>query len=615
MAPVRNPDDSSRTMLRTRLFLNLLPFVVILMAVGIYAIVLFSRLANSVDTNVAENYRSLVAAQEMSLALTGMEREAWVVAGWQTVDRRTFADHRKHFEENLAIQLKSESLPGEKGLNVQLETQYKNFLHAIGQLKTITNAAARHELYEKSVVPNVLKMNASLSQIRNLNQRAVLATSQNIQKINRDVTRLMLIGMGIALVISAYACYQLSRAILGPIQSLTHATRSLGQGNWNRPVPELSRDELGELARSFNRMAAQLQEYRQSTTEKIVGLHRTMETTLASFPDPIFVLDREGRVELKNPSADALMAGLKLEGRLPVRLREITEETLTTGKDFLPQSFEEVVSYRVEGTDKFFLPRVLGMRDKNGLRLGVALVLYDVTRFRLLDAAKSNLVATVSHELKTPLTGIRMALHMLVDKSFGVLSSKQEELLQTAREDSERLLRILNNLLDLASLDEHGVELRRESVSPQELLQTVSQEMGDIVAARGLRLNCDAAPNLPAVSVDRQRISHVFTNLISNAIKHSPEGAEIKITAESANGQGVQFNISDQGPGVPTEYQTRIFDRFFRVPGQTKTGAGLGLSIAREITVAHGGRIGVKSSSAGGSTFFVILKSATVETQ
>jgi len=590
------------------LFLNLLPFVVILMAVGLYAIVLFSRLANGVDTSVAVNYRSLVAVQEMSLALAGMEREAWVVAGWQIADRTTFAEHKKRFDENLALQLKSASLSGEKELNQELEAQYNGFRQTMGQLRTITNAAARHDLYDNSVVPHVLKMNAVLGRIRDLNQRAVLATSENIQKITRDVTRLMIIGMGIALVISAYACYQLSRAILGPIQSLTHATRALGEGSWDRRVPELSRDELGELARAFNKMAAQLQEYRQSTTEKIVSLHRTMETTLATFPDPIFVLDRDGKIELRNPSADTLIASLQLESRLPVRLRAIAEATLTTGKDFLPHSFDEVVSYRLGVAVKFFLPRVLAMRDKKGDRLGVAVVLYDVTRFRLLDAAKSNLVATVSHELKTPLTGVRMALHILLDKNLGELLPRQEELLQTAREDSERLLRILNNLLDLASLDEGRAELRRENVAPVELLQTVSQEMGDTLAARGLRLNCIAAPNLPPVSVDRQRITHVFTNLVSNAIKHSPDGGEIILSAESANGQGVLFNISDQGPGVPTKYQSRIFDRFFRVPGQTKTGAGLGLSIAREITVAHGGRIGVKSQPGKGSTFYVVLK-------
>ncbi len=335
-----------------------------------------------------------------------------------------------------------------------------------------------------------------------------------------------------------------------------------------------------------------------------------METTLASFPDPIFVLGRDRCIELQNVSAQALASGLGLRNQLPDRLDAIAQATLATGEDFLPHTFDAVVSYRVGEADKFFLPRVLAMKDKKGAPLGVAVVLYDVTRFRLLDAAKSNLVATVSHELKTPLTSVRMALHILAEKNVGSLTPKQDELVTTAREDAERLLHILNDLLDLARLDEGRAELRREEVAPIELLQGVKRELTEAIAAKGLQVSCQATPDLPAVFVDRQRIRHVFRNLIHNAIKHSPDGGQLQLRATSANGEGVQFTVTDQGQGVPEEFQARIFDRFFRVPGQSKTGAGLGLSIAREITVAHGGRIGVKSQPGQGSTFYVILKTA-----
>lgn len=597
-------------MLRTRLFLNLLPFVVLLLAVGSYAIVLFSRLAHTVDTTVAENYRSLLAVQEMSLALGGLESEAWVATGWPTPGRKDFVEHKKRFADNLALQLKSQSLPGQKELNEQLNARFQAFQQAIGRLSTSTNAATRRQIYDTAIVPGVLQIKALLGRIREANQRAVFATSESIQEITRHITRLMVIGMIVALVVSAYAYYKLSQAILSPITSLTRASRALGEGNWDQPVPVVSQDELGELAGAFNKMAAQLQEYRQSASEEIVRLHRTMETTLASFPDPIFVLDRNGSIQLQNPSAQTLAAGLQLGHQLPEKLHTIAQATLAAGRDFLPHSFDAVVSYRVDEADKFFLPRVLAMNDKQGVPLGVAVVLYDVTRFRLLDAAKSNLVATVSHELKTPLTSVRMALHILAEKNFGALTPKQDELVMTAREDSERLLHILNDLLDLARLDEGRAELRREEVAPLELMHGVKQELNDAITAKRLRVSCVAAPDLPPVSVDRQRIRHVFRNLIHNAIKHSPEGGELQLRATSANGEGVQFTVTDQGPGVPEEFQTRIFDRFFRVPGQSKTGAGLGLSIAREITVAHGGRIGVKSQPGHGSTFYVILKAA-----
>jgi signal transduction histidine kinase len=253
------------------------------------------------------------------------------------------------------------------------------------------------------------------------------------------------------------------------------------------------------------------------------------------------------------------------------------------------------------------------MRNKEDALLGVAVVLYDVTRFRLLDAVKTNLVATVSHELKTPLTSVRMVLHILLEKTIGTLTAKQSELLVAAREDTERLLRILNNLLDLARLEEGSAGLQKQKVFPTELAESVLEQMKDKALDRGLTIQCAVEPDLPAVSVDPQRINHVFTNLVTNAIKHSPDHGEILFRVTRAEENAVQFSVLDRGPGVPEEYQTRIFDRFFRVPGQVQPGAGLGLSIAKEIIVAHGGLIGVRSRPGEGSEFFVVLKGLDLE--
>jgi NtrC-family two-component system sensor histidine kinase KinB len=610
-------------MLRTRLFLYLTPFVVILLAGGAYAIVLYARLANTVDTTVTNSYQSFAAASAMSLALAGMDREvSWVVAGSgigdksnlmvyprRKLDQPAFDQNRRRFDQNLDLLLKTSLLPGETNLQQVAANYYPAFLKAVDTISTLDSPENQRLVYERDVVANGQRINSALENIHDLNHKAILATSQNIRASTREVTRLMVIGTIIALLISAYAGYQLSRSILQPIQLLTRATRELGEGNPGQPVPVTTRDELGQLALAFNTMAAQLQEYRQSTTEKIVRLHRTMETTLASFPDPIFVLNQEGRIELKNPAADGLMTNLQLEGRLPDRLQAIARNALASGENFLPHSFNEAVTYRISGGDKFFLPRILAMRSKEDALLGVAVVLYDVTRFRLLDAAKTDLVSTVSHELKSPLTSVRMALHILLEKTVGTLTPKQDELLSAARSDTERLLRILNGLLDLARLEEGDAQLRREPVPPSELLAGAMKEMADKAATKNLQVNFRVKPDLPAVTVDRQRINHVFTNLISNAIKHSPEAGEIVLNAVPVEDHSVEFRVSDQGPGIPAEYQTRIFDRFFRVPGQTKTGAGLGLSIAREITMSHGGRIGVRNAPGRGCTFYVTLKS------
>ncbi len=597
-------------MLRKRLLLSLLPFLVILLATGGYALVMFSRLTTSFNTAVAENYRSAVASQQMLLALADLDREAWASAGTGSGFNPTFAQQQRRFEADLALQLGDASLPGEKDLNQQLADNYRGFTAALTNLSALHSLESKHRVYEREVTPRVLKMKVLLDKILHLNQRAILATNQKVRNITRDVTRLMIIGMTIAVALSAYAFYQLSRSVLRPIQLVTRATRELGEGNLDQTVPVVSHDELGELALAFNRMAAQLREYRQSTTDEIVRLHRTMETTLASFPDPIFVLNNAGRIELVNPAAAEFTSALGLNGQLPERLQAIAQKTLAGGEHFLPHSFDAVLSYRVNGAEKYFLPRILTMRDKQDALFGVAVVLYDVTRFRLLDAAKTDLVATVSHELKSPLTSVRMALHILLERTVGALTPKQDELVQTARNDAERLLRILNDLLDLARLEGGNAELRRENIKPADLLAGMVTEMTDRAAARGVKLTSAVDPELPAVSVDPQRISHVFSNLIRNAIKHSPDGGEVLLRAARAEDNTVRFSVTDQGPGIAEEYHTRIFDRFFRVPSQSQKGAGLGLSIAREITLAHGGRIGVESTPGHGAEFFVVLAAA-----
>ena len=622
-------------MLRRRLFLNLIPFVVLLVAVGVYAIILFSHLANRLDGTAMENYRSAVAAQTigdsvwfMEIALvqamsaqrtnnpaaaavqgtnSGFSMTAAEVAG----SNLRWSTNELAVARSLTVLIKNAAL-FKTNLIAELRTNYAGFRAAGLAILGMDQEVEQRRIFTRDAVPRIIDINHTLEKVRQVNHANILATSQHIQQINRHITRLMLVGVAASILICAYASFKLGKSILGPIQLLTKATGEIGAGSLDQMVPVLSNDELGALANAFNRMAAQLKAYRQNTTEQIIHLHRATESTLASFPDPIFVLDGQGRIELRNPAAEDLSAQLELVDTLPAPLADTAGEVLRSGKDFLPHSFKEVQSFRVNDEDRFFLPRILSMRGENGKPLGVAVVLYDVTRFRLLDDAKTNLVATVSHELKSPLTSVRMVLHLLLEKTLGPLTPKQDELLQTARNDAERLLRILNDLLDLTRLEAGNSGLNKERMTAAELTRHIAQEAHSRIAEHGLKLLSSVEPNLPAVLVDRLRIGHVFRNFISNAVKNSPPGGEILVRAAPAGG-GVQFSVKDQGPGIPEEYLNRIFERFFRVPGQARTGAGLGLSIAREIVLAHGGRIGVRSRPGHGSEFYVVLTSAEEE--
>ncbi len=193
-------------------------------------------------------------------------------------------------------------------------------------------------------MPGFLKIDPQLEAILERNNKAMLAITPNVQQITHDATRLMIICIVVAMCIASYLCYKLARSILVPIRALTAATAELGKGNLEKPVAVLARDELGDLAESFNKMAAQLRAYRQSTTEKIMLMHRTMDSTLASFPDPIFVLNRDADINLMNPAAMELSSVLELNHALPEKLKELAENALDRDEDYLPHSFKEVVS-------------------------------------------------------------------------------------------------------------------------------------------------------------------------------------------------------------------------------------------------------------------------------
>jgi len=387
---------------------------------------------------------------------------------------------------------------------------------------------------------------------------------------------------------------------------LTAVAKELGDGKLDQLVPTSSRDELGQLAVAFNKLAGKLRSYRQVTTDQILQARQLTEIAFSAFPDAVFACSADGKINFLNPSATKLLASTETRGRLPDAVIPLMERALKGESDYLPTSFDKAIAMRVDDQEKYFLPRVVGMRDENGQIFGAVIVLQDVTRFRLLDEVKTNLVSTVSHELKTPLTSVRMGLHLLLEERIGSLTRKQTEILLAARDDSERLLRIINDLLDLARLESNEARQIFETVSPELLIKTAIDRCEPLAESRGFKLKAEAQSGLPLVNVDPRQIHHVFSNLISNAAKHSKFGDTIVVAAQPRKGF-VRFSVADSGPGIPKEFQSKLFERFFRLPGSDREGVGLGLAITREIVTAHGGSVGLNSSPGEGSEFYFDL--------
>ena len=253
---------------------------------------------------------------------------------------------------------------------------------------------------------------------------------------------------------------------------------------------------------------------------------------------------------------------------------------------------------------------------------GVAIVLQDVTKLFHFDELKSNLVATVAHEFRTPLTSLRMAIHLCTEEAVGPLTGKQADLLFAAREDCERLQTIVDDLLNLSRIESGNIDLHKRRIAPETLVALARDAHRSAAAARQITLRSEVAPGCPEAFADPDRLELVFSNLLGNAIRYSEPEGEIVVRAmseiaaapasepEASAGHWIRFEVADQGPGIAQEHQTGLFEKFYRVPGSPAGGSGLGLFIARGIVQAHGGRIGVLSELGKGATFWFTVPAA-----
>jgi NtrC-family two-component system sensor histidine kinase KinB len=276
---------------------------------------------------------------------------------------------------------------------------------------------------------------------------------------------------------------------------------------------------------------------------------------------------------------------------------------------YVPKGLEEATRVPSPDGDRQLLPRATPVYDEERTVMGTTIVLQDVTRLLRFDELKNNLVATVAHEFRTPLTSIRMAIHLCAEGSVGPLTTRQADLLFAAREDCDRLQTIVDELLDVSRLQEGRPAPKMEPVAAEALVREAIDAHGGEAEHAEVRLSPEVLPGLGNVMVDPERIQIVLSNLLTNAIHHSPPGETVAARAERSNGW-VRFEVTDHGPGVAPEHQRAIFERFYQAPGGKPGRAGLGLSIAKDIVEEHGGTIGVQSEVGKGACFWFRLPAA-----
>src|SRR6266550_215686 len=457
--------------MKRRIFFGIAPILLLVAAIGIYAIVLFRSLGSKIDLLLKENYRSVVAGQQMKESLERMDSAAFfTLVGEDVRGRQLYQQNEPIFAQNLRIEEHNVTLPGEQALADSLHSLFANYSSEIAKFWSLTDLNQKRQVYFETLLPVATRIKDSAQEVIRINEENMLAENQEARTLSSKSIRLMVIVGIVGIGTSLFFAFWLQRSLVRPLQRLTGVAKELGDGKLDQLVPASSRDELGQLAVAFNKLAGKLRNYRQVTTDQILQARQLTEIAFSAFPDAIFACSADGKINFLNPTAAKLLASTATRGRLPEAVVPLMERALKGESDYLPTIFDKAISLRVDDQERFFLPRVVGMRDENGNIFGAVIVLQDVTRFRLLDEVKTNLVSTVSHELKTPLTSVRMGLHLLLEERIGPLNPKQTELLLAAREDSERLLRMINDLLDLAKLESGKSVLPGQMTAPQELV-------------------------------------------------------------------------------------------------------------------------------------------------
>jgi signal transduction histidine kinase len=600
--------------LRQRIWLTLAPLLVLIGVLGAAGLVLLNRLGNAGSAILRENYDSVVAMVGLNEALERIDSSFQFALAGRTDARDDFDANWPAFDDNLAVENRNITLPGEAELAAEL-SRLRDLYRAEGEAFYRAAPNDRHALYfgKAGLLARFHEIKTVSGDIRAMNQRNMEEASQAAKDTARASRVWFAGGLLVAGLAAALAAGWMARTILRPIRAVTRSATAIGAGNLNQQVPVVSHDELGQLAEAFNGMAGRLRDYRESHSARLVRARQTSQAAIDAFPDPVVAVDPEGRVEMANPAARLILGVVSGEGQLPPwqppdALRGPLADALQRQQPFVTQAFDQTIGFRLEGEERSFLPQVLPIRDPYGGTLGAVVVLNDVTRFRLLDRVKSDLVATVSHELKTPLTSVRLAVHLLLEEAVGPLTPKQTELLLDARENAERLLNRIEHLLALARLErpEGALDLRPED--PADLLRRAADSARPRAEDKHVELAVEPGEGLPSVAADAVRLDHALTNLVDNALTYTTTGGRVTLSA-SAEGEGrVHLTVADTGIGIPPEYLPHVFDKFFRVPGRGDgRGTGLGLAIVKEIVTAHRGEITCESRPGEGTVFTITL--------
>jgi len=569
--------------IKTKLILGLSLLFGLIIILSILGILKINALSRATDNILVDNYSTLEYARDMLKALDKIQEDEKAI---------------ENFEDNLKNQQNNITEIGETELTKSLAAHFRKLTQ--NPLDSLAPFEIRNDL----------------NHIMHINMTAIQEKSAIAQKMASNAVLWIGFTGILCFIIAFILLLKLPGNIANPIKELTESIRQIAAKNYSQRVRFESHNEFGTLAKTFNTMAEELEEYNNSNIARLMMAIKRMEALIEKMHEPVIGLDENKIIIFANDEARKI-TGLgkgQLVGKNAEELavtNDLIRELLQELFGAKPKNNKEHLKIFANGKESYFEKEILnitletkGTKDKK--LISHVILLRNVTSYKELDFAKTNFIATVSHEFKTPISSIKMSLQLLENDQIGPLNDEQKKLVNSIKDDADRLLNITGELLNMTQVESGKIQLNIMSANPKDILEYAIKANKTQAEQRKVSFEVDCPTELPKILADSEKTAWVLTNLISNAIRYSYDKSKILLTVENI-GRFVEFSVKDTGQGIAPEHKSKIFDRYFRAPGSKKEGTGLGLAISKEFIEAQGGKITVESDFGAGSTFTVTL--------
>ncbi|MDQ0737811.1 ATP-binding protein [Pseudomonas sp. W4I3] len=587
--------------LRTRLFLSISALITVALLGLFLGLVSVMQMAKTQESLIRSNFVTL----DLGLKLRQSLGDQLIMMLEKRPDPAALQASKQHYLDLLDQGVAHEQRDGITHGFSQAREDYQNLLEAFDRSQQEPPAPGSKE-----------KLTETFNTLRNgliVHHKQALENISTSEHRSRERALLIaallgLVGLAV-LIIGFVTAHGIARRFGGPIEALAKAADKIGQGDFEVTLPISSAAEMNQLTRRFGIMAQALRQHQATNVDELLAGQQRLQAVLDSIDDGLLMIDRQGHLEHLNPVAQRQLGWD--EERLGQGLSEalgrpeMDEQLQLVLRGGNLERAPEDLEVEVEGELRLLTYSLTPVSHTQGHILGAVMVLHDVTEQRAFERVRSEFVLRASHELRTPVTGMHMAFGLFRERAKFPAESREADLLDTVNEEMQRLMQLINDLLNFSRYQNGLQKLTLGPCDVIDLLEHARARFAEPANAQSIELLVEAQSDLPRLYADKAQLERVLDNLLGNALRHTAEGGQIRLQARR-HGERVIISVEDNGEGIAYGQQGRIFEPFVQV-GRKKGGAGLGLALCKEIVQLHGGRMGVYSRPGQGTQFYMAL--------